>query len=60
MRRVPPQIATSVTIINGKGGRVVPVANAEIPDQLLPNRRLEIVDAGHFVREFASQRCAAM
>ena len=33
-----PQIATSVTIINGRHDRVVPVANAEFLDERLPNQ----------------------
>ena len=46
-----PRIATPVTIINGGHDRVVPVSNAEFLDERLPNSRLEIVDAGHFVWE---------
>jgi pimeloyl-ACP methyl ester carboxylesterase len=46
-----PQITTPVTIINGQHDRVVPVANAEFLDQRLPNSRLRLLDAGHFVWE---------
>ena len=46
-----PQITTLVTIINGRHDRVVPVANAEFLDERLPNSRLRIIDAGHFVWE---------
>ena len=35
-----PQIATPVTIINGRHDRVVPLANAEFLDERLPNSRL--------------------
>jgi pimeloyl-ACP methyl ester carboxylesterase len=48
-----PTIMTPVTIINGRHDRVVPVANAEFLDERLPNSRLEIIDAGHFVWEEA-------
>ena len=46
-----PQITTPVTIINGRHDRVVPVANAEFLDERLPNSRLRLIDAGHFVWE---------
>ncbi len=48
-----PQIATPVTIINGRHDRVVPLANAQFLDERLPNSRLVIIDAGHFVWEEA-------
>ena len=48
-----PRITTPVTIINGRDDRVVPVANAEFLDERLPNSRLRIIDAGHFVWEEA-------
>ena len=48
-----PQIATPVTIINGRHDRVVPVANAEFLDERLPNSRVALIDAGHFVWEEA-------
>jgi pimeloyl-ACP methyl ester carboxylesterase len=48
-----PQIATPVTIINGRDDRVVPVGNAWFLDERLPNSRVRIIDAGHFVWEEA-------
>jgi pimeloyl-ACP methyl ester carboxylesterase len=48
-----PDIATPVTVINGQHDRVVPVANAEFLAARLPNSRLELIDAGHFVWEEA-------
>jgi pimeloyl-ACP methyl ester carboxylesterase len=48
-----PQIATPVTIINGRHDRVVPVANAEFLGERLPNSRVVLIDAGHFVWEEA-------
>jgi pimeloyl-ACP methyl ester carboxylesterase len=48
-----PTIATPVTIVNGWHDRVVPMANAEFLHERLPNSRLEIIDAGHFVWEEA-------
>ena len=55
-----PQIATPVTIINGLHDRVVPVANAEFLDDRLPNSRVRIIDAGHFVWEEAPAEYASI
>jgi pimeloyl-ACP methyl ester carboxylesterase len=55
-----PAIATRVTIINGRHDRVVPVANAEYLDERLPNSRLRIIDAGHFVWEEAPTEYASI
>jgi pimeloyl-ACP methyl ester carboxylesterase len=54
-----PQIATPVTIINGRHDPVVPVANAEFLDQRLPNSRVVLIDAGHFVWEEAPAEYAS-
>ncbi len=54
-----PQIKTPVTIINGRHDRVVPVANAEFLDERLPNSRVVLIDAGHFVWEEAPAEYAA-
>ena len=48
-----PQIATPVTLINGRDDRVVPLANAEFLDARLPDSRVVVIDAGHFVWEEA-------
>jgi pimeloyl-ACP methyl ester carboxylesterase len=55
-----PQITTQVTIINGRHDRVVPVANAEFLDERLPNSRVVLIDAGHFVWEEAPTEYAAI
>jgi len=55
-----PEIATRVTIINGRHDRVVPVSNAEFLDERLPNSRLRIIDAGHFVWEEAPTEYASI
>ncbi|MBV9414130.1 MAG: alpha/beta hydrolase [Solirubrobacterales bacterium] len=55
-----PQITTPVTIINGRHDRVVPVANAEFLDQRLPNSRVVLIDAGHFVWEEAPAEYASI
>jgi pimeloyl-ACP methyl ester carboxylesterase len=55
-----PQIATPVTIINGRHDRVVPLANAEFLDERLPNSRVAIIDAGHFVWEEAPAEYASI
>jgi pimeloyl-ACP methyl ester carboxylesterase len=55
-----PRIATPVTIINGRNDRVVPVANAEFLDERLPNSRVALLDAGHFVWEEAPAEYASI
>ena len=55
-----PTIVTPVTIINGRHDRVVPLANAEFLDERLPNSRLAVVDAGHFVWEEAPAEYASI
>jgi pimeloyl-ACP methyl ester carboxylesterase len=55
-----PAITTPVTIVNGGHDRVVPVANAEFLAERLPNSRLRIVDAGHFVWEEAPAEYASI
>jgi pimeloyl-ACP methyl ester carboxylesterase len=55
-----PQIATPVTVINGRHDRVVPLANAEFLCERLPTSRLEIIEAGHFVWEEAPAEYASV
>src|SRR5262245_54524214 len=55
-----PGISTPVTIVNGRHDRVVPPANAEFLDERLPNSRLMIIDAGHFVWEEAPAEYASI
>jgi len=55
-----PQIETPVTVVNGRHDRVVPVANAKFLDERLPNSRLKIIDAGHFVWEEAPAEYASI
>jgi len=55
-----PQMTTPVTIINGRNDRVVPVANAEFLDERLPQSRVALIDAGHFVWEEAPAEYAAI
>jgi pimeloyl-ACP methyl ester carboxylesterase len=55
-----PEIATPVTIINGRHDRVVPVAHAEFLDARLPTSRVALIDAGHFVWEEAPSEYAAV
>jgi pimeloyl-ACP methyl ester carboxylesterase len=54
-----PQIATPVTLINGRHDRVVPLANAEFLDARLPTSRVVVIDAGHFVWEEAPAEYAS-
>jgi pimeloyl-ACP methyl ester carboxylesterase len=46
-------------IIAGSRDRVVPLSNAQFLDDRLPNSRLAIVDAGHFVWEEAPTEYAS-
>jgi len=55
-----PEIETPVTIVNGRHDRVVPLANAEFLDERLPNSRLVVIDAGHFVWEEAPAEYASI
>jgi pimeloyl-ACP methyl ester carboxylesterase len=54
-----PRITTPVTIVNGRRDRVVPLANAEFLDERLPNSRLVVINAGHFVWEEAPAEYAS-
>jgi pimeloyl-ACP methyl ester carboxylesterase len=54
-----PQIATPVTIINGRNDSVVPLANAEFLDERLPNSRVVVIDGGHFIWEEAPAEYAS-
>jgi pimeloyl-ACP methyl ester carboxylesterase len=60
LARLLAGITTRVTIVNGRHDRVVPVANAEFLDERLPNSRLRIIDAGHFVWEEAPAEYASI
>jgi pimeloyl-ACP methyl ester carboxylesterase len=55
-----PQITTPVTIVNGRHDHVVPLSNAEFLAARLPNSRLRIIDAGHFVWEEAPAEYASI
>jgi len=54
-----PQIATPVTLINGRQDPVVPTSNVEFLDERLPNSRVVLIDAGHFVWEEAPAEYAS-
>jgi pimeloyl-ACP methyl ester carboxylesterase len=54
-----PQIATPVTLINGRHDPVVPTSNVEFLAERLPNSRVVLIDAGHFVWEEAPAEYAA-
>ena len=51
---------TSVTLLNGRDDRVVLLANVEFLDERLPNSRVVIIDAGHFVWEEAPAEYASI
>jgi pimeloyl-ACP methyl ester carboxylesterase len=55
-----PQITTPVTLVNGRHDRVVPLANAAFLDARLPNSRVAVIDAGHFVWEEAPAEYASI
>ncbi|MEJ8670773.1 MULTISPECIES: alpha/beta fold hydrolase [unclassified Streptomyces] len=45
-------------VVIGRDDNVVPVENAEYLDERLPDSRLDIIDAGHFVWEEAADAYA--
>lgn len=55
-----PTIATPVLIINGARDPVVPPVNAEYLHERLPNSKLNILDAKHFIWEDAADQYAAL
>ena len=54
-----PEIATPVTIINGRNDQVVPLVNAEFLDERLPNSRVVVIEGGHFIWEEAPAEYAS-
>ena len=59
LEQLLPQVTTPVTIINGRHDKVVPLSNAEFLHDRLPNSRLAVIDAGHFVWEERPDEYAA-
>jgi pimeloyl-ACP methyl ester carboxylesterase len=55
-----PEIETPVQIIAGSRDPVVPPVNAEFLHERLPNSKLDIVDAGHFIWEDAADDYAEL
>jgi pimeloyl-ACP methyl ester carboxylesterase len=60
LRDVLPQIPTPVQIIAGARDPAVPPVNAEYLRERLPNSKLDMIDAGHFVWEDAADEYAAL
>ena len=60
LRDLLPTIETPVQIINGKRDRVVPPVNAEFLHDRLPNSKLDLIDAGHFIWEDAADQYATL
>jgi pimeloyl-ACP methyl ester carboxylesterase len=60
LRDLLPQIQTSVQIIAGERDPAVPPVNAEYLHERLPNSKLDLVDAGHFVWEDAADEYSAL
>jgi pimeloyl-ACP methyl ester carboxylesterase len=60
LRDLLPEIQTPVQIIAGARDMAVPPVNAEFLHQRLPNSKLDIVDAGHFTWEDASDEYAGL
>jgi pimeloyl-ACP methyl ester carboxylesterase len=52
--------APRVLIAGGRHDRVVPLVNAEFLDERLPNSKLAVVEAGHFVWEEAPSKYASL
>ncbi len=55
-----PEIATPTLIIAGRHDRAVPLVNAEFLDERLPDSKLAVLDAGHFVWEEAAGSYASL
>jgi len=55
-----PEIQTPVQIFAGTHDPAVPPINAEFLHQRLPNSKLDLIDAGHFVWEDAADEYAAL
>jgi pimeloyl-ACP methyl ester carboxylesterase len=53
-------IRTPVTLINGSRDSIVPPANVEFLHERLPDSRIELIDANHFVWEEAPREYAAV
>ena len=60
LRRLLPEIETSVQIIAGRRDTMVPPVNAALFHKRLPRSNLDIIDAGHFTWEDASDEYAAL
>jgi pimeloyl-ACP methyl ester carboxylesterase len=60
LRDMLPELQTPVQIIAGARDPVVPRVNAEFLHDLLPDSKLDIVDAGHYTWEDAAGEYAAL
>jgi pimeloyl-ACP methyl ester carboxylesterase len=60
LRDLLPRIQTPVQIFAGARDPAVPPVNAEYLHERLPNSRLDLIDAGHFVWEDAADEFAAL
>lgn len=60
LRDLLPEIHTPVQIINGLRDPVVPPVNAEFLHERLPNSKLSLIDATHFIWEDAADEYAAI
>jgi len=60
LRRLLPSVTTRTRIVVGRDDPFVPLSNARLLDQLLPNSRLDVLEAGHFVWEDQADAYAAL
>ena len=60
LRDLLPTIETPVQIIAGTRDPVVPPVNAEFLHERLPNSKLDLIDALHFIWEDAADEYAAL
>ena len=60
LRDLLPRIQTAVQIIAGAHDPAVPPVNAEFLHHRLPHSKLDILDAGHFTWEDATDQYAAL
>lgn len=60
LQDVAKTIRTPVLVISGRTDPLVPPANGELLQRLLPHCRHEILQSGHFVWEDAADECARL
>ncbi len=60
LRDLLPKIQTPTLIVNGKRDSLVPPSNATFLSDRLPNSKVAMLDAGHFIWEDAAEEYSAL